>query len=136
MHEANKTAIVLTSSLGLGVFGVDRFLAGDVGLGVAKLLTLGGFGIWAFVDWIIITVNALQRSTRGVFGVDKWTDGNMQPSYIIALVSTVLVLLTSIVGIAHGSRIIKINGTDNTVDADADTKRQRRREQDAGDAMM
>ena len=41
----------LIVSLLAGSLGVDRFLIGDIGLGIAKLLTCGGFGIWIIIDW-------------------------------------------------------------------------------------
>lgn len=46
--------MMLIVSLLAGTLGIDRFLIGDVGLGVAKLLTCGGLGIWAIVDWFLI----------------------------------------------------------------------------------
>ena len=54
------TAIIL--SVLTGVYGVDRFYIGDTGLGIAKLLTCGGLGIWAFVDWFLIMGATRQKN--------------------------------------------------------------------------
>ncbi len=40
----------------LGILGVDRFYLGHTGLGIGKLLTLGGCGIWALIDFILIAM--------------------------------------------------------------------------------
>ena len=37
-----------------GMFGVHRFYVGKIGTGLLMLITLGGFGIWALIDFIII----------------------------------------------------------------------------------
>lgn len=46
--------MMLIASLLGGSLGIDRFLIGDVGMGVGKLLTCGGFGIWTIIDWFLI----------------------------------------------------------------------------------
>lgn len=49
----DPTTSLIISILG-GALGIDRFMIGDTGLGVGKLLTLGGCGIWALVDLFLI----------------------------------------------------------------------------------
>jgi TM2 domain-containing membrane protein YozV len=49
----DPTTSLIVSLLG-GSLGIDRFIIGDTGLGIGKLLTCGGFGIWAIVDWFMI----------------------------------------------------------------------------------
>lgn len=46
--------MTLIISLFAGSLGIDRFYIGDMGLGVLKLLTCGGFGIWSIIDWFLI----------------------------------------------------------------------------------
>ncbi|MDY5813950.1 MAG: TM2 domain-containing protein [Bacteroides sp.] len=46
------TALLI--SVFAGSLGIDRFYIGDTGLGIGKLLTCGGFGIWALVDLFLI----------------------------------------------------------------------------------
>ena len=48
----------------LGVFGVDRFYLGQVGLGLGKLFTFGGCGIWAFID-LILHLSGASRDKYG-----------------------------------------------------------------------
>ncbi len=49
----------LIVSIVAGPFGIDRFLIGDVGLGIGKLVTCGGLGVWTIIDWFMI-----QQATR------------------------------------------------------------------------
>lgn len=55
--KSKTTAIIL--SVLLGGLGVDRFYLGYAGLGIVKLLTAGGFGIWWLIDFIMICTGSL-----------------------------------------------------------------------------
>lgn len=46
--------ISLVISILAGSLGIDRFFIGDTGLGIGKLITCGGLGIWTIIDWFLI----------------------------------------------------------------------------------
>lgn len=60
--EFKKPIIMLLVSFFIGELGVDRFMLGDTGLGVVKLLTCGGCGIWWLVDLFLVTDKTKQHN--------------------------------------------------------------------------
>ena len=55
--------VALLLSIFLGFLGIDRFYTGQVGTGIAKLLTFGGCGIWALIDLILYAMNSVKDTS-------------------------------------------------------------------------
>lgn len=54
MAQMKDPTISLILSILLGGWGIDRFYVGNIMLGVLKLITCGGLGIWTIIDWFLI----------------------------------------------------------------------------------
>lgn len=53
--ELKDPTVMLLVSIFLGTLGVDRFMLGDIGIGILKLLTGGLCGILTIIDWFTIS---------------------------------------------------------------------------------
>lgn len=57
-REGYDWTVALILSILVGEFGVDRFYTGSIMLGILKLVTFGGCGVWWIVDIILIATGA------------------------------------------------------------------------------
>ncbi len=56
--ELKDPSTILLISIFLGAYGIDRFMLGDVGMGILKLLTGGLCGILTIIDWFTVSSSA------------------------------------------------------------------------------
>lgn len=109
----SKVVLVVLTCIGLGFFGIDRMYAGQVWLGILKLVTLGGLGIWYFVDFLIVIINALSKSKSGIFGITKWSD-NLNTSFYVALLLVVIKVIIICISAMYVHHSIRINTNTNS----------------------
>ena len=69
--EKNWVAVLLLGLLGIfGIAGIDRFYTGSILLGVLKLITFGGLGIWTIIDVILVVTGSYKDGNGNVIVVN------------------------------------------------------------------
>lgn len=64
--EMKDPTTILLVSIFLGTLGVDRFMLGDIGMGILKLLTCGVCGILTIIDWFTVSKKTKELNFNNV----------------------------------------------------------------------
>lgn len=95
LRKSNFLAFMLSAFFGM--FGVDQFYLGYIGLGVGKLVTLGGLGTWYIYDMVRI-------GSSPVYASGNYRCADDLPHWVFVLVA---VGLMTCIGFAFGVYCIK-----------------------------
>lgn len=69
--DKNWVAVLLLGLLGIfGIAGIDRFYTGSILLGVLKLVTFGGLGLWTIIDVILVVTGSYKDGNGNVIVVN------------------------------------------------------------------
>ena len=64
--EQRSWTTLLILSIFFWWLGADRFYMGKPGTAILKILTLGGLGWWAIIDWILVLMNKMKDENGNV----------------------------------------------------------------------
>ena len=93
MNSEKDWVVTLILSILVGGLGIDRFYSGSILLGVLKLFTLGGLGLWWLID-LIMLVTGSYKDGNGNPIVSKWYS-NRLPSETMGVARVTLHLQTT-----------------------------------------
>jgi len=104
LNLRHKTTLAVIEVLGLGFLGIDRMYLGgpNTGLGILKLVTVSGLGVWGVIDCFAIFLNCVQRkSTIHTLGMNyAFEPAGIEASYVLGVVGMVLLALPVLVFLA------------------------------------
>jgi TM2 domain-containing membrane protein YozV len=58
MNSEKDWMVTLILAILVGTLGIDRFYSGSIMLGVLKLVTFGGLGLWWLIDLIMLVTGS------------------------------------------------------------------------------
>ncbi len=67
--ELKDPTTILLVSIFLGTLGIDRFMLGDTGMGILKLLTGGCCGILTIIDWFTVSKKTKELNFNNIMTV-------------------------------------------------------------------
>lgn len=67
--EMKDPTTILLVSIFLGSLGIDRFMLGETGMGILKLLTCGVCGIMTIVDWFTVQGKAKEANFQKLMSI-------------------------------------------------------------------
>ena len=69
--DKNWVAVLLLGLLGIfGIAGIDRFYTGSILLGILKLITFGGLGLWTIIDVVLVVTGSYKDGNGNVVVVN------------------------------------------------------------------
>ena len=74
--QQKNRMLALVLAMLFGFIGADRFYLGKIKSAIFKVVTLGGLGIWWFIDFAMLGIDAFLYSLGKDTGVVKDASGN------------------------------------------------------------
>jgi membrane protein YdbS with pleckstrin-like domain len=100
----DSTLAVFLEGCGFGALGFTYIAARRPALAMLKLLSAGGLGVWALVDWWVIMLAALDMESTGTY-VAAWAPSSDRAlSYYAAAIFVAMDMLVALVGVWFGYR--------------------------------
>lgn len=79
--DFKKPIHMMLVSIGGGALGIDRFVLEQTGIGILKLLTCGGFGIWTIVDFFLIMGETRDYNANKIISlINRYSNKTERPS--------------------------------------------------------